>query len=308
MTENPTAFDNDFYKRLFDHLYDGVYLVDRNKKITYWNNGAEKLTGYKSSAVMGKSCEDNILMHVNDKGRHLCKHFCPSEKTIADGKKREKKLYIHHKDGHRIPVLSYFAPVKDARGKVLGAVVVFSDNSAKTAILQRIEELQEMALNDPLTELGNRRYAEITINSRLDELNRYGWNFGILFIDIDGFKRINDTFGHAIGDKAIKMVAKTLSNNVRSFDTVNRWGGEEFVAVLVNVKQDQLHAIAEKLCILVGESGFAIDSKNVHITVSIGATLVNSGDTVESVIKRADELMYQSKSAGGNCVSVMQKM
>lgn len=296
--------DNTFYKNLLDHLYDGVYLVDLNRKITYWNNGAEKLTGYKASEVVGKYCSDNILSHVNAKGKHLCNNSCPSEKTIADGKLREKKLYIHHRDGHRVPVLTCVAPIRDSNGDTIGAVNILSDNSAKTAIMQRIEELQEMALSDSLTKLGNRRYAEMNMNSRIDESRRYGWTFGILFIDIDNYKRINDTYGHNVGDKVLKMVAKTLSGNVRSFDMITRWGGEEFIAIIFNIKEDHLNSIAEKLCVLVAKSSFSVNSDVVHITVSIGATLVQPNDTVDSLVKRADRLMYQSKNAGGNQVSI----
>lgn len=298
------AEDNNFYLELLDHLYDGVYLLDRNRKITYWNDGAEKLTGYKSFEVIGKRCLDNILMHVNDQGTHLCKDLCPSEKTIADGKLREEKLYVHHKAGYRLPVLACFVPIRDTKGHIIGAVNIFSDNSAKTAIAQRIEELQAMALSDSLTSLGNRRYAEMCMNSRLDELHRYGWTFGVLFIDMDNYKKINDVYGHDVGDKVLKMIAGTLSNNVRSFDTVNRWGGEEFIAIIVNIKEDQLYPIANKLRILIEESSISVNSDIVRITASIGATLVQPDDTVDTLVKRADQLMYKSKAAGGNHVSV----
>jgi len=295
--------ENGFYNNLLDHLYDGVFLVDCNRKITYWNSGAEKLTGYKATEVVGKLCSDNILMHVSDKGRHLCKTSCPTLKTISDGRLREKILYLHHKAGHRVPVMNCVAPIKDQGGEIIGAVNIFSDNSAKVAVMQRIEELQAMALSDPLTQLGNRRYAEMNLQSRLDEMRRYEWKFGALFIDIDNYKRINDTYGHEIGDKVLLMVARTLMNNVRSFDTVTRWGGEEFVAMIVNVTAAQLLSIAEKLCVLVAESGFAVNTEEAHITVSIGATLARTEDTVETLIKRADELMYRSKAGGGNRVT-----
>lgn len=296
--------DNDFHKSLLDSLYDGIYFVDRDRKITYWNKGAERLTGYKASEVVGMHCSDNVLMHINEQGISLCEERCPAAETMADGRPREAELYLHHKEGYRVPVLIRLAPIQDPNGQTIGAVEIFSDNSSKVAIVQRIEELQKIALFDPLTELGNRRYAEMNLTARFDEMRRYGWPFGVLFMDIDHFKAVNDVHGHDIGDEVLKMVAKTLLNNVRSFDTVNRWGGEEFIGIIVNIQEDQLYAIANKLRLLVEQSSLSVGSDIIRVTISIGATLAQANEGGDTLLKRADQLMYHSKTAGRNRVSM----
>ena len=100
------------------------------------------------------------------------------------------------------------------------------------AAIERLAELERIAYIDSLTGLPNRRYAEITLHARMDELQRYGWLFGVIFIDIDNFKSVNDRYGHQCGDEVLKTVAKTLQNSVRSFDVISRWGGEEYLAVI----------------------------------------------------------------------------
>ena len=295
--------DNDFSKTILENLFDGVYFVDCDRKILYWNKGAENITGYTSSEVIGKRCSDNIN-HVDDYGVQLCMTTCPLAKTVADSMPREINLYIRHKKGHRVPVLVRTTTLQDSQGKVVGAVEIFSDNTPKLAITQRIKELEKMALLDPLTELANRRYIELNMQTKLDEMRRYGRPFGILFMDIDHFKKVNDLHGHDIGDKVLIMVSNTFMKNVRASDIVGRWGGEEFLSIMPNINEDQLYFFANKLRVLVEQSGFSLDSGIVQVTVSIGATLAQPKDTTETLLERADKLLYYSKATGRNRVSI----
>jgi len=293
-----------FYQTLLDNLYDGVYYVDRDGRITYWNKGAERISGFSSSEVMGNRCSDNILIHVDEQGNALCtRGSCPLKKTIGDGSPREAEIYLHHKEGHRVPVSVHIVPIRDVDGRIVGAVETFRDNSARVAALQRIEELEKMAYIDPLTGLANRRYTEINLRARLDELVRYGWPLGVILMDIDEFKAVNDVYGHDIGDRVLKMVAQTLLKSSRAFDVVGRWGGEEFISLAPNLKRDELHSLGNRFRILVEQSSLQVGSEVVRVTISVGATLARSDDTVDSLLSRADRLMYQSKTAGRNHVS-----
>lgn len=295
--------ETDFYKEILDHAYNGIYFVDPDRRITYWNGGAERLTGYSASEVVGRHCADNILMHVDDCGERLCSSgTCPAAMAMAGPEPRELELelYLHHKDGHRVPVITRVTPITDAGGSVAGAVEVFSDNTAQVESRLRIRELEQLALLDGLTGLGNRRHGEIHVEARLDQLRRYGWPFGLLFFDIDHFKDVNDAHGHAFGDDVLRMVARTAQGSVRSFDILSRWGGEEFIAIIENVTEKELKLIAEKLLRLVEQSSLTADGRRVNVTVSVGATLGLPGDTVGSLVERADRLMYAGKEAGRN--------
>ncbi len=292
--------NTDFYREILDNLYDGVYFLDRNRRITYWSKGAERITGFTSAEVVGKSCADDILTHVDEAGARLCVVGCPVAATIQDGLSRTAEIFLHHKDGHRVSVYVRAAALRDAEGRVTGAVEIFSDNSARLAALERIRELEAVAYLDSLTGLANRRYAEIALQTRFDEMQRYGWRFGVILIDLDHFKQINDTHGHAVGDQVLAMVARTLLGNARSFDVVGRWGGEEFLVVAANVDWQKLSAAANRFRMLVERSYLMLNAQIVRTTISGGATLAQPEDTVETLLKRADNLLYQSKANGRN--------
>ncbi|MEW6337650.1 MAG: diguanylate cyclase [Acidobacteriota bacterium] len=299
------GFQDEFFRSVLDSFSDGVYFVDRERRITYWNRAAERITGYLAEDVVGSHCYDEILVHVDDSGKHLCHDGCPVAATIVDRAIREADVYLHHRDGHRVPVKVRVAPLVNPEGELIGAVEAFSDNSAQMSALQRIQELEKAAYLDTLTGLANRAFTEIELNSRLEEMRRYGWPFGVLFLDVDRFKSINDRFGHEVGDQALRVVARTLASNARSFDLVGRWGGEEFVAILVNVDRERLAALAERTRLLVEGSSVAVQSgETLQVTVSIGAAPARPDDTAESLIARADALMYASKSAGRNRVTL----
>jgi len=292
-----------FFKQILDTLYEGVYICDFSRKITYWNKAAEKITGYKAEEVIGSHCWKNILMHTNTKGENLCGgNNCPAVHAMKEKRLVEEEVYLKHKEGHRLPVVTRISPIENEKGEIIGAVELFSDNSARIAAFQKIEKLEQLAFIDSLTGIGNRRYTEIKISARLEELSRYSWaqEFGILFIDIDRFKSINDTLGHEAGDTVLKVTAKTIVSNIRENDFAGRWGGEEFVLLISNVNRKALLQIAEKIRALVEQS----DAAGTKVTVSVGATLAKRGETLEEVIKRADRLMYESKKNGRNQVTI----
>lgn len=301
-----TEVGDEFYRDLLDNLYDGIYFVDRDRRVTYWNSGAERITGYGRSEVVGKRCRDHILIHINQRGATLCDSGCPLEESITRGRVYETEAYLRHKDGHRIPVSIRTFPIRDSEGVITGAIEIFSDDSSKAAFLHRIEELQKMTILDHLTGLANRRYIEMNLDARLSEMLRYGWPFGVLFIDIDHFKEVNDVYGHDVGDEVLKMIANTFMNNSRPFDAVGRWGGEEFVAIILNVTEDRLYAIADRLRMLVEQSSLSVGRDTIRVTISIGATLALENDTVETLIRRSDQLMYRAKTSGRNCVSMQR--
>jgi diguanylate cyclase (GGDEF)-like protein/PAS domain S-box-containing protein len=296
--------DNEFYRTLLDNLYDGVYFVSPDRKIVYWNEAAERMTGFTRSEMINRHCYDDILMHVDNKGVNLCLRNCPLEKAILEGVTVEGEVYYHHKEGHRLPALIRVSPIRDTAGIIIGAVEIFSDNSPRVRLAEKIEELEKIALLDPLTRIGNRRYGDLNLTARLNELERYGWHFGVLFVDIDYFKKVNDLYGHDVGDRVLRMVATTIINGTRSSDTVSRWGGEEFMILLPHVDAKQLKDVAEKIRLLVEKSSISVEGKNVEVTVSIGAALAHKDDTIETLMKRVDEFMYKSKSEGRNRLSI----
>lgn len=302
--------DNDFYRQILHDLYDGVYFVDRERRITYWNRGAERISGYKQEQVIGCRCSDSLLMHVDEEGVLLCQHGCPVAATIADGELREAQVYLHHANGHRVPVRVRVAPIRDAQGNITGAVETFSDNSRLVEALREARSHASSALQDALTGCGNRRFIEMHLQSILDNVKLYRTTCGVIFLDVDNFKDINDGLGHAAGDRALCMLAETLRANLRATDLIGRWGGDEFVVILPDSSLENLVGVAHKLRSLVERSQFtwsdaAGKEHLVQATISVGATLATEEDSMETLVQRADQLMYQSKGMGRNQVTAV---
>jgi len=292
------------FKHVLDNLLDGVYFTDRERRITYWNQAAEDLTGYTAQEILGRCCSDNFLMHVDDSGCLLCAGECPLSRTMEDGYPRRTEVYFHHKSGHRVPVEVRVCPIRNRDGEVVGAVEIFSDNSRQRAVRERAKELANLAFLDPTSQVGNRRYLEQQLAHQLNEHFKSGAPLGVMLADIDEFKSINDTCGHAAGDVALLTVARTLSNCLRASDVVGRWGGDEFLAILPGIAREGLAKASEKIRKLVAKSTVAVDGAQIGVTISLGATMAAPGDSPQSLLKRADQHLYASKQSGRNRVSL----
>ena len=289
-----------FHEKLLDNMHDGVYFVNRERKITYWNEGAARLSGYSEHEVTGKHCFDNLLGHVDEGGKPLCLTGCPLSAVLRDGQPRESEIYLRHKEGHRMPVNVRVLPMRDAEGSIVGAVEVFSDSAIKNRVEKKVIELEQLAFRDSLTGLPNRRYLQLKVEQGLEEHRRFGRSFGLLMFDVDRFKQVNDTHGHETGDGLLKAVAGTLVQGLRTIDIVGRWGGEEFLVLMPDLDAIALGDLAERCRVLIAQSSVASDAARISATASIGATVLNHSDSAEAAIARADDLMYQSKRSGGN--------
>ena len=286
---------------ILEELFHGVYCVDRRRKILYWNRAAARLTGYEPEEMVGRACPDSPLCHTDEDGNYLCRAGCPLSTTMASGKSSEKRVFLRHRDGHRVAIRVRTSPLRDESGRVVGGVESFVDDSASVDLEERVAELETLAAVDPLTSLSNRRHALQQLESKHNEWQRYGWPYGILLLDIDHFKQVNDTWGHDAGDRALVSVARTLTSKTRASDLVSRWGGEEFLVLARCSTQEQLSVVAESLRGLVASARFrATEEELASVTVSIGGALASAGDAVEDVIKRSDSALYEAKRSGRN--------
>lgn len=291
------------FKNILDNLHEGVYCVDLNRKIRFWNKGAERITGYTAAQVTGSGCGDNILVHIDAGGKKLCHSACPLSATIKSGQTHcDELIYLHHADGHRVPVAVSVSTILDDEGQVIGAIEIFKDNITEVYDKNYIEDLKRAALLDHLTGLPNRRYLEVKLHSAFAEMQRHATAFGLLLLDLDHFKQVNDTFGHQVGDQVLQMVARTLQSNTRAYNLVSRWGGEEFLALINHIQEAELRLVAEKYRALVANSFLICGGQQVSVTATVGCTMARPDDTPETLLARADRLLYGGKRQGRNCL------
>ena len=207
---------NDFYKDIIDNLYDGIYFVDRERVITYWNRGAERITGYSAGQTVGRSCRDNLLNHVKANGIQLCQNHCPLAAVMEDGKGREAEVFLLHANGHRLPVVVRATALRDETGRIIGAIESFSNNTSLIDTRHELRELHRVATTDTLTGIGNRKHLEGRLSAVIAEYEQNASPAGILFMDVDHFKQVNDTYGHNTGDSLLRMVAHTMRYALRA--------------------------------------------------------------------------------------------
>ena len=157
------------YLELLSYLYEGVYVVDKQRKIIFWNRGSEEITGYSANEVINSNCYNNILRHVNEDGKALCFDGCPLHHTLATGDIQEANVFLHHKEGHRIPVKVKSIPIYDEEENIVAAIEVFTDERYNKETYSENRKLKELLATDPLTQISNRRYLDFHLESSIKE-------------------------------------------------------------------------------------------------------------------------------------------
>lgn len=284
---------------MLDTVVEGVYHTDLDRRVLYWNASSGRLTGFEPLAVVGQRCQDRIVRHVDGRGTDLCEtDRCPLLAALTVGD-YQADLYLHHREGHLVPVQVRTEAYADASGLVTGITQVFSPRPVP--VTKHTHDWKRVAKTDALTGLGNRRAFRDGWARAHRALVAKGTVAGILMVDIDFFKRVNDELGHAVGDKVLRMVARTIAGCVRNNDVAVRWGGEEFLVLVSGATPETLSALAERIRQLVGR-GWVTYGNGAHrsVTVSVGGALVQPDDTSERAINRADERLFGAKAAGRN--------
>jgi polar amino acid transport system substrate-binding protein len=174
-------------------------------------------------------------------------------------------------------------------------------NEAQKEIELKNEELQKLATTDKLTEVFNRAKLDEILQSEINRSERFNYTFGIAFLDIDFFKKINDTYGHQIGDKVLIGIADILKANTRITDSIGRWGGEEFLIICPESSETGIKELSENLRRYIQNHNFL---EKEQITVSFGISIYESNDTIDSILKRADDALYDAKNSGRNKVVI----
>jgi len=292
--------EKDFFKNLLDHSFDGIYFVDSERKILYWNKGAEEISGYRDGNVIGFYCYDHILQHTNKNGKNLCLDGCPLVEAIKEDHPVRIKFYLHHRSGKRVPVESQVSPVKNVEGDTIGAIATFRDVVAYEALEKANSKIKKLIGIDPLTRIANRRRVFETLKHEMIRSQRYHTGLSLIMVDIDHFKKVNDRYGHLVGDRVLKVVAKILKRYTRKSDLVGRYGGEEFLLILPQSNRKQATIVAEKLRTAISSYKFKGISDPLH--ASFGVTVLKRTDDLDGLVARVDDALYRAKKDGRNKV------
>ena len=299
MADDP-GIDGSF-RHILDAISDGVYVTGQDRTVVYWSAGAERITGYAADDVVGRRCDDGILAHTDLTGSRLCASGCPLQDCMDTGVEHSiSEVFLKRKDGERLAVYVK-TTVFEVEGRKYG-VEIFGEleSVAGKELTSRIQELSDSAVSDPLTGLFNRRYLDAALAQHFAMFKRMGRRYGVIQMDIDTLKAINDRLGHAAGDSAIRFVAAIISDNAREMDIAARYGGDEFVLICSLAAADDLTVYGRRLVRLIHDSRFApAEDAGLRVTVSAGGSLVADDDPSERAgLARADAAMYRAKRRG----------
>lgn len=297
LAEDALFAERDRAQTTLRSIADAVIVADASGRISYLNPTAERLTGFASCDAVGQHVDDVFRVVATDTGARIA---APLTLALRDNHIHSlpADALLLQRGGGRVPVEDSAAPIHDREGNVTGAVIVFRDVSASRALALR---MVHMAQHDPLTDLPNRVLLEDRLRQAIALAERNARAAAVLFIDLDRFKVINDSLGHAVGDRLLQSVAQVLVSCVRRSDTVCRLGGDEFVVLLpeINGARDAMQ-VAEKLLAAL-QTPFALGDDTLRVSCSIGISMFPSdGADPQTLLKNADAAMYHAKHGGRN--------
>ncbi|MFY0989641.1 diguanylate cyclase domain-containing protein [Halomonas sp. C05BenzN] len=280
-----------------DTISDAVLTIDLHGTVTYMNRVAETLTGWSEPEAIGKPLS-RVFHRVDGKTQQTS--IPPGQRAIEENRTVGLALdgVLVRQDGSKLEIEDSAAPTRDREGRVTGAVIVFHDATRSQVMLARMAYL---AQHDALTGLPNRALLTERLSRAIGLARRHRHLVALLYLDLDAFKPINDSFGHALGDSLLQAVASRLQDCMRDIDTVCRQGGDEFVILLAEImKPEDATRVAEKLLAVLGRP-YRIHGHELLITLSIGISLYpDDADDADTLMHNADTAMYHTKRNGRN--------
>jgi diguanylate cyclase (GGDEF)-like protein/PAS domain S-box-containing protein len=274
---------------------DAVISTDIAGNVTYLNGVAESMTGWSRQEASGHPLQEVLRIIDGDTRQPALNPLSMAvlhNKTVG----LSANCVLIRRDGYESAIEDTAAPIHDRRGQVTGAVIVFHDVGVARAMSLRMSYL---AQHDFLTELPNRLLLNDRLTQAMTLVHRHGKSLAVLFLDVDHFKHINDSLGHAIGDQLLRSIAQRLVTCVRSSDTVSRQGGDEFVVLLSEVTHAQDVAFAADKILAAVSRPHRIGDQDLHITVSVGIGVYpTDGADAETLLKNADLALFHAKANG----------
>jgi diguanylate cyclase (GGDEF)-like protein/PAS domain S-box-containing protein/putative nucleotidyltransferase with HDIG domain len=291
------------YLYMLESLYDGFYIVDSDLRISVWNSGIERMLGYTATEMVQKNWTSRALAYADEKDKPLPEAATPMGQVLASLRPVTVTTRIQHVDGRWLNVEAYTVPLIDSQGRIQGIAEIFRDTSRSSRRPLEYHELRMAATRDAMTGVCNRGELETQLALLVAGAVKTNWTepFSVIFADVDHFKNVNDSFGHAVGDKVLVEFAKLLQHETYSGEIVGRYGGEEFVILCPGTDLAQATKRADRIRLSISK----LDIEGLYgqkITSSFGVSQSESGDSVDSVLRRADEGMYAAKHGGRNRV------
>lgn len=301
----PELSDPEIFQTVLDTLQTGVYIVDRNRRIRFWNQGAEQITGYLRQDVVGHFLRDHLLTIGNNIKDFDSDPNDPINLVFRDGKSSLMDVSILHKDGYRVPVVLRTNPIRNSHGAVIGAAESFERNRSASDWTRRQGAFADLSCVDGMTGVGAESFMEAQLRESLASHAESQIPFSILLIQIDRMDQFRATRGPGVVATILRVIAQSVVNCVRPTDVVGCWGQNQFLVLLLECKESEVSLVGERVRRAVGRSEIEWWGDKFSVTSPVGGAGCRDGDDVDSLITRAETSIKESISKGGNCVTVL---
>ena len=300
-----TDFDKpEIYRSVLEALPTGVYLVDRHRRIVFWNSGAERICGYLRQDVVGRFLREHLYATyegVETGGEE----WDPLNQVLRDGKSSTVRVSILHKDGYRVPIILKTVPIRNDRGEIVGAAECFDDNAASAGKSRRKQAFGRLICLDEITGLPSKISMETHLRERIAQVAERHGDFSITLVAVDQLDQITAARGQGVIHSILRVVAHTVENSLRPRDTAGAWGGNRFMVALPDCREENLESVASRLRRMISQSEVEWWGDRFAVTVSLGGASCRPDDTLESLVERAEKGLVVSAAAGGNQVTVV---
>jgi two-component system cell cycle response regulator len=297
--------DPEVYQTVLDNLQTGVYIVDRNRRIRFWNEGAEQITGYLRQDVVGRFLRDHLLTAGDCVKDPDSEPDDPINLVFRDGKPSTMDVSILHKDGYRVPIVLRTNPIRNSRGAVVGAAESFERNRSASEWTRRQAGFADFGCLDAVTGVASQSFMETQLRENLTVFAEHGIPFGILLVQIDHMDQFRASRGPGVVSTILRVIAQSVENCVRPSDLVGCWGENQFIAILLECKESQVALVGERVRRMIGRSEIEWCGDKFSVTSPVGGAGCRAGDRIELLLARAEASLKESIGKGGNCVTVL---
>jgi diguanylate cyclase (GGDEF)-like protein/PAS domain S-box-containing protein len=282
----PAFRDPETYRDILDGLQIGVSVLDLQKKIVFWSDGAEHITGYARLDVLGHCCADNIFLHCNQTSCEMCTAQCPMTTALHDAKPVESMSFIHHKAGHRVPVHTWAIPLRDKQGSIIGIIQTFEGEFAFNGPNPNDRSMKERGWLDEVTGLPNQAMMQSHLRETLGTFAELQIPFGVVCLEAHELGQFRARYGQEAATSMLLVLARTLRNTVWPTDFVGRWSENRFLAILSGCAEDALQVVSDRMLRMMASATIEWWGEELSVAVSIGRTGALAGDTIESLLHR----------------------
>ena len=300
----PQFDDPDFFRNVLESLQTAVYMVDRDQKVIFWNDGAERITGYLRQDVVGRSCREEVLALDESANSFVSDANGAIRSALRDGKPAVANISIRHKEGHRVLVRLRAVPIRNSHGTVIGAAESFEESLSVSEWDRRHAKLAEYGCLDENTDLPTQEFTMARLRQALATFETFRIPVSVLSIQLDQTDDFRAKFGPAAVMAILRAVERSLENSLRPTDLLGHGVNNQFLAVLSECKESEVSKVAERLRKMVGYAEIKWWGRDLTVTASFGGTGAKPGDTAESIIGRAESTLAKCVVSGGNCITI----